>query len=273
MDRRTAAAIFLAGTSAASAAVAQDSRAPSFRFAGEARARYESLDGQFRAGRTGSDQALFTRALLLAELRGGRWAAGIELQDSEAFLDDDGTPLSSSYVNPIDVLQAYLRWNGRVGSWTTSATIGRQTVSIGSKRQIERVSYANVIKSYTGAHAVLESPRGDRLHLVGVVPVGRFPNTPEAIDDNVPSADEEQWRRRIAAVHYRRPDGLPALARDVWIEGFVYALHEDDSGDVQTPNRRYVQSGGRLTGTILDGRGRPRRLRRACLRQAGARGG
>ncbi|WP_202900520.1 alginate export family protein [Parvularcula oceani] len=225
---------------------AQDGSGLSLHLAGEARVRYESLDGQFRAGRTGSDQALFTRALLLAELRRSGWAAGVELQDSEAFLDDAGTPLSSSYVNPIDVLQAYVRWQGATGNWTTSATFGRQTVSIGSKRQIERVSYANVVKNYSGVHVVAESPRGDLVHVVGLVPVGRFPSNRQEIGDNVPSADEEQWQRRIGGVHYRRANALPVLADDVWLEGFVYALHEDDAADVQTPNRRYVQPGGRL---------------------------
>ena len=93
---------------------------------------------------------------------------GIELQDSRTYLGDSGTPLSNSFTNPLDVLQLYARFDdlpGVLGEASDSRLIlGRQTVSIGSKRQIERVSYANVIKSYSGAHFISESERGDELH-------------------------------------------------------------------------------------------------------------
>lgn len=111
---------------------------------GEARIRYESLDGQFRAKREGSDQLLLLRALLLAEADAGLVSFGVELQDSRTYLGDTGTPLSSSFVNPLDVLQLYARLDdlpGVIGETSSSQLIlGRQTVSIGSKRQIERVA-------------------------------------------------------------------------------------------------------------------------------------
>ena len=142
---------------------------------GETRGRYESLDGQFRAGRDGGDQLLLLRTLLLAEADAGPVSFGIELQDSRAYLADVGTPLSSSFVNPLDVLQLYTRLNklpGLLGSHSDSQLmLGRQTVSIGSKRQIERVSYANVLNSYTGLHLMGSASRGDELHLLYVVPI------------------------------------------------------------------------------------------------------
>ncbi|MCI4645724.1 MAG: alginate export family protein [Hyphomonadaceae bacterium] len=217
---------------------------------GEARVRYESLEGQFRAGREGSDQLLLFRSLFLAEADAGPVAFGMELQDSRTYLGDAGTPLSSSIANPLDFLQLYARAEalpGLLGEGSASRlTLGRQTVSIGSKRQIERVDFANVIKSYTGAHFVSTAARGDELHAIYVVPTARFPNTRPALDDNELSGDEEQWERRIWGLHYRRADILPGLAPDLWGEIYVYGLEERDSGDFQTPDRSYTAPGFRL---------------------------
>ena len=223
--------------------------AAGFTLSGETRLRYETLDGQFRAGGSGGDQALFMRSLLHAQYDTGPVALGAEVQDSRAWLDDSGTPLSSSYVNPLDILQLYARIDmpSLLGSdGEASLTLGRQTVSIGSKRQIERVSYANVIKSYTGLHYETSNARGDEFHLVAVVPISRLPRDREALGDNELEADEEEWNRRIWAVHYRRADMIPALASEIMGEAFVYGLTERDTADVPTPNRQYVAPGFRL---------------------------
>ncbi|MHA7857815.1 MAG: alginate export family protein [Henriciella sp.] len=217
---------------------------------GETRMRYESLDGQFRAGRDGSDQLLLFRTLLLAEADAGPVSFGFELQDSRTYLGDEGTPLSNSFAAPLDFLQLYARVDELPGLFgetsQSSLKLGRQTVSIGSKRQIERVSYANVIKSYTGAYFVSEAARGDEFHAFVVVPVARFPNTRPEIDDNELEPDEEQWGRRIWGVHYRRTDILPNIVPDVWGEVFVYGLEDEDTSEFQTPDRSYVAPGFRL---------------------------
>ncbi|MEL7136243.1 MAG: alginate export family protein [Pseudomonadota bacterium] len=217
---------------------------------GEARVRYESLDGQFRANREGSDQLLLFRSLLLAEADTGSMQLGIELQDSRTYLADAGTPLSSSIANPLDLLQAYAKFDqlpGVLGEGSSSTLkIGRQTISIGSKRQIERVDFANVIKSYTGLNFRTTNARGDELHAIYVVPTARFPNTRPALDDNDLSGDEEQWDRRIFGLHYRRADILPSLAPGLWGEAFVYGLEERDSNSFQTPDRSYIAPGFRV---------------------------
>lgn len=231
-------------------AFADDGKAEAFwRLSGEARARYETLDGQFRAGGNGGDQALFFRTLAHFQSRDAPVQVGVELQDSRAYLTDEATPLSSSFVNALDVLQAYISFPapGVLGDGsTTRVQIGRQTVSIGSKRQIERVTYANVIKNYTGAHIVSSNPRGDELHIFGVAPVERKPDDRPSINDNEIVADREQFGRWIWGAHYRRADAMPAISSDVWLEAFVYGLTEHDTDRVQTPNRQYVAPGFRL---------------------------
>lgn len=220
------------------------------RFQGETRVRYETLEGQFRAGQSGGDQLLLFRTLVKAEADTGPMTFGLELQDSRTYLGDSGTPLSNSIANPLDVLQLYARFDdlpGVLGAGATSQlTLGRQTISIGSKRQIERVDFANVIKSYTGAYWQSQSPRGDELHAFLAVPTARFPNDRASLDDNALSGDEEQWGRRIWGIHYRRANALPMIADDLWAEVFAYGLEEEDRTTFQTPNRSYIAPGFRF---------------------------
>ena len=254
---RSSLAIALAATAAATASADEPFRlhealnAPDWlTLKGETRARYESLDGQFRAGREGSDQLLALRSQFLIEADTGPVSLGLELQDSRTYLGDSGTPLSSSFTNPLDILQLYARLDdlpGLLGDDSNSQLrLGRLTVEVGSNRQIERVNFSNVSKSYTGAHLTSSNARGDELHLFHVSPTARFPNTRPALDDNEMSGDEEQWGRRIWGVHYRRSDILPEMAPGLWGELFVYGLEERDTSDFQTPDRSYVSPGARL---------------------------
>lgn len=215
---------------------------------GVIRGRYETLDGQFRSGGKGGDQVLGFRNLVLVEADTGPIAAGFELQDARAYLDDSGTPLTTSIVDPLDVLQAYVRFDldGALGSKSASLKLGRQTLDIGSRRVLERVDMANVIFAYTGAYWRSTNERGDELHLVAVSPVGRLPNERVSLGENEQSGDEEEWGRRFFGAHYRRADVLGERFPDLWAEVFLYDLEERDTSTVPTPNRSYLQPGFRV---------------------------
>src|SRR5690554_6485206 len=73
---------------------------------GSTRGRYEAIDGQARVGFNDSDELLSFRTLVLAEYRIGRFRLGGELQDSRAYLSDDGTPLTTGEVNALEPIQA-----------------------------------------------------------------------------------------------------------------------------------------------------------------------
>jgi hypothetical protein len=223
---------------------------------GETRVRYETLEGQFRAGGKGGDQLLAFRTLILAEADSGPLAAGVEIQDSRVYLDDAGTPLTTSIVNPLDVLQAYVRLDldGAFGSKTAFLKLGRQTVDIGSRRILERVEMANVIFSYTGAYWRSTNDRGDQLHLLHVSPTNRLPNQRDALGDNNISGDEEDWGRRFYGAHYMRANVLGDWLPDVSAEAFVYSLKERDTRAVPTPNRDYLQPGFRIVRPPRQGR-------------------
>ena len=116
------------------------------------------------------------------------------------------------------------------------------------------MDFANVIKSYTGAHFSSVSPGGDELHAILVVPTARFPNERDDLDDNRLSGDEEQWGRRIWAVHYRRANILPVAAPELSAELFVYGLEEKDTSDFETADRSHYAPGFRLYRKPLAGR-------------------
>lgn len=227
---------------------AQPRDGPSIRIAAEWRARYETLDGQFRASGSGGDQMLAFRTLLLAEAYTGRVTWGAELQDARSYLDDEGTPLGTSIVNPLDLLQLYgrTRLHQGAGGSATDIQIGRMTLDIGSGRQVERVEYANVIVNYTGAYIRSVAQNGDELHAFYVVPVGGRPTDFESLKQNALSGDEEETSRRYWTVHYIRPNLLGRSVERVSGELFVYGLQETDEPSVPTPNRNYLTPGVRI---------------------------
>lgn len=227
-----------------------------WRISGETRGRYETLDGQFRSNLAGGDQGLFFRTLVHARAEGEGWTAGVELQDSRSYLTDSGSAVSSSYINPVDFLQAYLRLpvaDFSNSGFDGSVILGRQTISIGSKRQIERVSYANVIKNYTGAYLRLKNKEDDEWHAFVVSPVEQRPRDRQSLLDNDPKWDAEEFNRVIWGLHYRKSNAFPVLLPDTWGELFVYGLHEWDLFGNESPNRQYLTPGFRLYRPVKPG--------------------
>ncbi len=215
----------------------------------EQRLRFEALDNDFRGPSNAGDELLLSRTLIHAEYDAGPVALGAEFQDSRSYFADSDAPISASFVNAADILQLY----ARVGlpsvlgeSGQAHVTLGRQTVSIGSKRQIERPSFANVIGTFTGAHFESRHARGDELHAFLVVPVARQPTERARVADNGHQFDKEQWNSRIWGLHYRRRDAFPGIASDIWGEIFLYGINEEDSSEFPTPNRRQFTPGFRL---------------------------
>lgn len=223
------------------------------KISGVARVRYETLDDQFRAGGTGGDQAIAFRTLVLAEANLApvnlpAVTLGFELQDSRMELDDAGTPLGPGLVNTLDSLQAFARFDldGTFGQSDASLILGRQTLAIGSQRVLERAEMGNVIRSYTGAHWRSSSSAGDEWHILLVAPVGRRPTDRDSLEGNEVQPDREEWGRHLWGIHHRHKDAFGPALPDVWLEGFVYGLHERDTARVPTPNRDYLQPGFRV---------------------------
>jgi hypothetical protein len=217
-------------------------------FRGEARMRAEALTGQFRAGAAGNDHLLLFRTLFLTEASIGPTAFGVELLDGRTYFADGNTPLGTSLVNPLDVLQAYLRLGATAGTgpgaWA-ELKVGRQTLGIGSQRHFERVEFSNAIQNYTGVMVTAGSRSAGDWQAWAVVPVGTEPSDREAQRRNTLDADREQWGRRIWGLYHRRAQ-LPLPVAGLGAEATVFSLQESDRPDAPTPNRRYLTSGIRL---------------------------
>ncbi len=212
---------------------------------GENRVRYESLDGQFRAGRNGSDQLLAIRTLIRAKAKLQPFDVNLELQDSRGYLDDAGTPLSTSFVNSFEFINANLDFHlGKTfGEHTnTKLKLGRQTVDIGSERFIERNGYRNTINSYDGAHLRTHFDSGNQFESFFVVPVRAQPRNFENLSDNRQAFDKRDDSRGFWGVVYTDEKNL---IPDTKLELFTYGLHERDTNDRNTANRELYTLGFR----------------------------
>ena len=148
-----------------------------FYYDGEIRARYESLDGQFRSGRSGNDQFAAFRGLVSLGYQGETMGFHAELQDARGYLNDSSSPTTSSFVNPLDLLQVYssLRLPQGILFADSNVKLGRFTLDIGSRRFVERNDFRNTINSYTGVHWNGSSNNESNLDLFFVSPVDKKP--------------------------------------------------------------------------------------------------
>ena len=126
----------------------------------EQQSRMQHLDGQFRAGLSGSDQGFEMRNLLKAEATSESFSVTAEFADMRTYLVDSGTPLDSFTNNPLDILQANLTLpfssvlsEGDKGF----IRIGRFTMDQGSRRFVARNRFRNTINSFAGVQARLEN--------------------------------------------------------------------------------------------------------------------
>lgn len=210
---------------------------------GQHRVRFENLDDQFRLGRRGGDQILAVRTNVLARASVGEISLGAEMLDARAALADRGTPLSTSEVNPLDLLQAYLELpvHDLITHGSTSVIrIGRMTMDVGSRRLVARNSYRNTINAYTGIDWQWTGTDRRQFRLFYTLPVQRRAG-PDLLDAQA-QLDEESDRIRFWGAWYS-PGKLPwGDAGEV----FVFGLDEDDTPDFATRNRDLYTFGIRL---------------------------
>jgi len=221
---------------------------------GTQRTRYETLDGQFRAGREGGDQMLALRTTLRVEVSGDASGFVAELVDSRQSLADAGTPIDTSMVNTLELLQAYgvVRFDGPfVAGSRSEVRLGRQTMDVGSRRLVARNRFRNTINSFTGLHWQWQLPDGPTLRAFYVLPVVRQPSDAGSLLDNDTELDDESFDLQLWGLHAQWPD-LPWGAT---AEVYVFGLREDDSGDRATRDRRLYTPGVRVSRAPAKGAG------------------
>jgi hypothetical protein len=212
---------------------------------GSFRARYESLDGQFRPGKTGGDQLVSLRTTLFGEYDLGGVKLGAELFDSRGYEDDAGGAASTGEVNTFEFVQAYAKVRlGAAGpkGAGTELTLGRYTLDLGSRRLVGRNNFRNTTNAFTGAKLDWKGVSGASLTAFYSLPQNRLPDDQASILDNRTHFDKETWDQRFWGLFYTQPH-LPWGDSG---EAFVFGLEERDGGDFRTRNRDIVTLGGRL---------------------------
>lgn len=224
-----------------------------FRLSGSYRVRYESLDGQPRAGFRGEDEQLALRGTLLAEYRKGPIRLVGELYDSRAYLTRPGSTVSSNEVNTFELVQAYLAADlGGVLGAGSSAQVqaGRMMLNLGSRRLVAADDYRNTTNSYTGLRADLKARDGTTATLIYTLPQIRLPEDLPAVRANQARWDRESFDLRLWGGLVARPKSLLGATAEL---GY-FRLQERDSPDRPTRDRQLHSVSGRLIRDPAPGR-------------------
>jgi hypothetical protein len=181
------------------------------------------LDGQFRAGLEGSDQALELRHILKADATFDGFSLTAEVADMRTYFSDSGTPLDGTITNPLDILQANLTLpftNLFTSNDEGFVKVGRFTMDQGGRRWASRNRFRNTINSFSGVHAKVSS--GDTgYELFYTLPTNRrFEGDPL---DNKPRLDNEPGDTRFWGAFFETQ--LPGLPD--FFETFLYGLEEN----------------------------------------------
>lgn len=158
-------------------AFAQDS-AEGLTVTGAVRLRYETIDGQLRAGFNKRDDLVNLRTNILAEYRRDNVRVGVELFDSRVWGDNAGTPVTTNEVNAFEPVQAYVAadFDGAFGKGTKlTLAAGRMTLNLGSRRLVAADDYRNTTNGYTGLRADIAAPQGWKATLIYTLPQVRLP--------------------------------------------------------------------------------------------------
>ncbi|MGB3710914.1 MAG: alginate export family protein [Erythrobacter sp.] len=207
-----------------------------FEIEGSIRARYETYRGGFRPSRAESEDAIVLRSILKARYKGEHIEIGARLQDARAYLVDQDTPVGTGDVNTLELVELYA---AIALAADAELTVGRQTISLGSKRLVGDPGFRNSTNGFTGARL---DWRGDgSFTAFYVLPQQRLPNDRSALLDNAVEWDRESDDLRFWGAFYQRDDIGPFTA-----EAYVFGLDENDRDDRATRNRHLVTPGVRI---------------------------
>ena len=212
---------------------------------GSIRARYETLDGQARPGLDASPALLSYRTILSAEYRWRNLRFGGDLYDSRAYSSDAGDGISTSEVNALEPVQAYVvaDFADVFGAGTSAAVqAGRFTINIGSRRLVAADDYRNTTNGYTGLKVDLKGAASPAATLIYTHPQQRLPDDLPALLDN----DFELDRENSALTLWGGLLAFPGLVGTSAFEVAYFDLREQDQNDAPTRDRRLHTWSARL---------------------------
>jgi hypothetical protein len=222
------------------------------KLSGSFRTRYESLDGQARAGLENSPDALSFRTTLLGEYAFGAFRIGGELYDSRAYWGGPNSGVGTGEVNALELVQAYVATdldNPFGDNTSASLKAGRFTLNLGSRRLVAADDYRNTTNGYTGVRVDLNRKDTVSSTLIYTLPQRRLPDDLLSVLDNDVQLDTES----SALVLWGGLVTFPQVIGDTSLEAGFFKLTENDEPDLATRNRRLNTTSLRVFRDIAPG--------------------
>jgi hypothetical protein len=234
-------------------AQAQNTSSDGLTLNGSMRVRYESLEGQGRAGFGAEDELFSVRTTVLAEYRDDGFRAGVEFYDSRAFGSEPGSAIGTGEVNTVEPVQAYLGYEARdpFGAGSRLALqAGRFTLNLGSRRLVAADEYRNTTNGYTGLRTDIRAGDGTAATLFYVLPQRRLPDDLPSILDNKGKLDRESFDLQLWGALVSKPSIVAGATMEV---GYV-GLAERDAPTRPTRNRQLQNVSARLIRDAASGK-------------------
>ena len=218
-----------------------------FEIGGTLDARYESLDRRLKAGQSGENHGVFTRALLAMTLKDTYLDFTAEVMDARALGAPDDAPTSTGQVNTAELLQGYIaaRFTDALAPGDRlRVQFGRHTMDVGSRRLVARNVFRNTINAFTGFNAQWESANGAKARAFYALPIQRLPGNGDAaaLQDGDIQFDEERTSVRFWGLVGETPRGPLGSS----LQGYLLGLDESDATGLATSNRDLNTVGARL---------------------------
>ena len=194
-----------------------------FDFGGTQRTRYETLDPQFRAGFSNSDQAVALQTTLVFNWRRDSWLVGGEIMDSRSYANDEGSFANGTTTNALEPLQAYVAWKHDASTFR----IGRVTQDLGKRRLVARNRYRNTVNSFTGIDWSWTGDKGRAARAFYWVPMRNLPTDQESVLDNEFELDRGTRGGSFTGFFYQ----FPAFANQHRLETYVFDAESESRND------------------------------------------
>lgn len=199
------------------------------------RLRYETLDNEFRPGFPASDDIVVLRTLVHASYDSGPVRLAAELQDARAYDTNVKSPVSTTEVDAMELIQAYVGFDiGDRKAPAVAIDLGRFSMDVGSRRLVARNAFRNSINGFTGARAMIHGPSASRLLLFYTMPQVRLPSDKAGLVANKVEWDRESGDLVFWGGNLDLPLGKRAGALGL---GF-FGLQENDRADLATRDRQ-----------------------------------
>jgi hypothetical protein len=217
---------------------------------GTERVRVEAIEGQARTGFNAADQLLNFRTTLLASFDPGPIKLSAELWDSRVYNADRLTPISTSEVNTVELVQAHATVPlGGGGGVAGSLQLGRFLLNLGSRRLVAADDYRNTTNGYTGAR--LDLKRGPwSATAIYTLPQQRRPDDLDALLANRIAPDREGFDLVLWGGLVSRAAAIGPVA----IETSFFHLGERDRPGRPTRDRSLDTASARLARDPAPGR-------------------